>query len=215
MRRRSISLLGALFLGATTVALVPAHPASATGVCIGVLGAATTSAPMFYPVTAFSSAGTLLAVTQRSSTTANFTVNFGIVGCVTPVQINGFSASGTVNGWCGHSSATGVTSDGFRFAWISAGTVLVATGGVTGVASVVPDLLAGESCLSGADGFIVNAVGLKAHCALKSKGLTTLIVPIPPTNTLTGIGTQGLHVTTQPVGIHYWTKLCVPSVNLV
>lgn len=143
MKRRTATLLAAAIL-ATSVALLPfpsPTSASTTDVCV-VEGTATTTAPLTYP--AFGPA-----------VLAGFTFFFGIGQCLAKSSL---SATGVVHGWCGLSTGHGATDNvaPHEFAWLDVGGVLVLAGGLTGVATVTPNPLAGENCIDGADGFLVG-----------------------------------------------------------
>lgn len=64
---------------------------------------------------------------------------------------------------CGNGIGSGVLDDGagtHPFTAVWAGGTLTMWGGVTGAFVVVPDAANGESCVSGADVFIVNGVAV-------------------------------------------------------
>ena len=212
MKRPLASLLATTLAAGTVAALAPASPASAdTNVCAGT-GTAFTS-PIFYPVS-LTPSGTTANATVLAPNTGSFffLFTFGGVGACVPDLGKGLTATGTVSGWCGHSSGTGVTGQGHRFAWVEAGSLAVITGEVTGVAQVGPDpFVPGNSCFTGATQFLVNLAFVLSHCAvLKQKNLTAVTIPVPATHLLTppvfGISA---HVTTFPRTQHYWTKVCL------
>lgn len=155
MKRRIAMLLSATALAASVAVFAPTSPASATvdDVCAGEGLATLTGAAFTYPVV-----GHLKL--------ASFQFNFALGTCVTKLALN---ATGTVHGWCGFSVGEGVTGNGYYFQWQGVGGTLVLTGGVPGllalrlygVVNVEPNPIAGESCVSGADGFLViGAVAL-------------------------------------------------------
>ena len=183
MRRRLASLLAASLLGTALMMLAPASPANAVGVCVGAVGSATVAPGLTYPVTATPTG-------IRPAVQAGFGVVFplGTGTCVNTVgpTLKGLSATGTLSGWCGHSSGTGTTNTGEDFAYVSLGTLLVTTGELTGVVSAVPDTLAGHSCNSqnGAGGFIISGLAVKLTCMLGGLAGTTL-PPLGPLGTHT------------------------------
>src|SRR5688572_21137334 len=135
MRRRLASLLSAALLGSALMMLAPASPAGAQGLCVGALGDAVLGSGLTYPLTP-------AAPTVRPAVQTNFGVNFplGTAVCVNaPGALKSLSATGTLSGWCGHSSGAGTTNSGEDFTWVSAGHLLVVTGELTGVGNVVPD----------------------------------------------------------------------------
>lgn len=179
--RRLVSLVCATAFAAVLVVAAPT-PASANGVCAGATGTATLSTPLVYPG---------VELTPRS---AAFAVGFSVGACLNITTappgavVKSLTATGTLNGYCGTSSGTGVTGDGHSFSWVSAGTFLLLTGGLQGVVSAIPDAVNGESCLTGADVFVVSGVAVKQHCVVE-------LVFLQPTALL-----------------HYWTRICVVSV---
>ena len=208
MKRRIAAFLGATLAASALVLVAPAPPASAdTNVCAG-QGTATTS-PIFYPVRVVTT-GTTASVTVLAPNTASFAFAFGGLGVCAPGP-KSLTATGTVSGWCGHSSGTGVTGQGHRFAWVSAASKLILTGEVTGIVNAAPDpTIAGNSCLTGATTFIVTGAVVLYHCLiLKQKGLTTVTIPLPPIHTLTTVLSASLHATVTGGTQHYWTKVCV------
>lgn len=65
----------------------------------------------------------------------------------------------TASGWCDLGSGHGITQNGHRFAFIWVGKFVLFTGEVDGVGSLKPNTLAGESCLVGADNFLLEFAG--------------------------------------------------------
>lgn len=215
MRRRAATLILTALLAATATAAVPS-PASAVGACVGV-GVLHSGAPLFHHVIVtappFSPTTT---VTVTPPVTAAFAAGVTVGACAdvttTPspgVTFGNWSLTGIKSGWCGQSTGTGVTNDGHRFAWVEVGSKLLFTGDLVGfVSGYVPDVVAGQSCVTGATQFLMGwSVFAKVHCAAKSKGLTTL--PIPTTST-----TPFPNVNVQTGPSHYWTKVCVPNLLL-
>lgn len=207
MRRRLARLLpAALVLG--TLGFVPAPPAAAdTNVCAG-QGVANVGPGLTYPVTATTSTSPAVDVRVRQPRTAGFAFNFSLGTCA-PDLGKALNAGGVLTGWCGHSSGQGVTSNGHRFAWISAGGVMLFTGEVTGVGHAKPDpTWSNNTCNSvqGAFRFLIEFVVVLDHCRVIQTS-TLLTVPIPPFLTATTIGptTWGIH--TGPLNEH--VHICV------
>jgi hypothetical protein len=151
-------------IGAAVVAIIGTHvflrPVSAdTDLCLG-QGTATTGAPFFY-------------MGQGPPVNTGFVFNVSLGACLAKPSL---VAAGTVSGWCGLASGGGVTHNGHRFAWIAIGGLLVVTGDLVGTGNIMPNALAGESCTSGADNFLLTSVVLKVHC-VATKQKTTFIVP--------------------------------------
>lgn len=197
MRARLAAFLATTSIATALVALAPVSPASAdTNVCAG-QGSLTTG-PLVYPVTAT----TAPSVTINQPRTVAFAFGIGIGTCA-PDLGKSLTATGTLTGWCGLWSGQGITGQGHQFAWLAAGGVAVFTGELDGVALVTPNVLAGQSCLTGATSFLVTLVALLRHCLiLKSKNLHYLSV-VP--STLTKNPPVWIH--TGPPSIHYRTCL--------
>lgn len=70
---------------------------------------------------------------------------------------------GTLVGQCGAAVGWGTDADGHDFAFVWAGEVVVFEGEVNGVGLLHPDWLAGDSCLLGADTFIVAGAFARCH----------------------------------------------------
>ena len=127
---------------------VTSSPASAdVDVCAGT-GTATLNQPLTYPGIG-------------GPVTTGFSFGFTAGTCVFKA---GLSATGTVSGWCGLSSGQGETNSGHRFVWQGVGGELVLVGEVNGVVNAIPDALQGESCITGADRFLVQGAVEKSHC---------------------------------------------------
>ena len=218
--RRRIGIVVSAVLAATTITMLgPNRPASATSVCVVVLGTVNLSQGLVYPLTD-TTVGTVVGVpltttvTIHGSRTADFAFSFGQLNQCIPG--GNASASGTLHGWCGHSAGQGTTDDGFRFGYTSAGSILVVTGGLVGVANAIPNpLITGNSCIgTGASQFLVTGVVAKVHCSLAnvlSFGLTTIvpgdqkrlldILPIILT-------VHSLHVANDPIEAHHHVHVC-------
>ncbi|HEX7168512.1 MAG TPA: hypothetical protein VF230_16140 [Acidimicrobiales bacterium] len=145
-------LLGAALVSLlATAALFSYTPATASpDVCIG-QGTAVTGEPIFYPTGPSAPAGT----------TADFTLSIG--GCLAAPGEHGNSVSGVftdgllpLGNYCGHSEGH-ISAAGHEGDWVSAASILViyGTSGV-GVVNAVPDATKGESCVDGADEFLVT-----------------------------------------------------------
>lgn len=190
MKARVIAVASALLLAVGGFS--PTPPAAANG-CVGT-GVLVTGVPLTYPVSFTPSVG----LHQPPWSVFNLSTTGG--ACLPTLKT--FGATGVFNGWCGLNSGAGTTNTGHRFAWVNVGTVMVFTGGLVGVASVVPDTLNGESCLSGADVFLVTYGAAKVGCTVaKTKQL--LPIPVPP-HLLT---VQGVAVHSD--GFHMWLKVCI------
>jgi hypothetical protein len=203
MGGRRLAALWAATAVATGV-LAAAPPARATDVCTG-QGTAQTGTPLTYPVTA-SSGPARITVRQGRTTSWGFASTPGLALCA-PNLAKSLSAGGVMYGWCGLSFGSGATSNGSRFAWVGVGGTMVFTGGLVGTASVQPDVLANESCMTGADRFLVHYAVAKAGCSLtKSKGLVDSPVPVPPSlgplpGDVVWVHSDG--------SAHLWYKLCI------
>ncbi|HVF74980.1 MAG TPA: hypothetical protein VM938_08020 [Acidimicrobiales bacterium] len=91
--------------------------------------------------------------------TTTFSITFTAGTCALGL---GFAASGTLTGACGHFTGSGISNFGQRFALTSMGAVVVLTGRVTGVMTVVEDPTDAGSCTTGsARRFVVGAVFTK------------------------------------------------------
>jgi hypothetical protein len=165
MKRRMATLAALATLAGIMTVFVPSSPTQAAvhAVCAGT-GNAHLSAPLFYPVNPTT---TTIPLSPRS---ANFTFHLNglAAACVTvpgATVTGGPSATGTVHGWCGFSVGSGtVTGGGQAFSWIGIGSMLVVTGNATGVVNASPNLVAGDSCVSGADDFIITGVAVLTSC---------------------------------------------------
>lgn len=194
--KRHIACWSAALLVGSLGALVSASPASALDVCVGT-GTATTVAPLFYPVTATAAP----AVTVHAPTMTPWAFAAGVATCA-PALAKAMAATGVVSGWCGHSSGSGVTANGYRFAWVTAGGTMVFTGGLTGIGQVEANVFVGDTCVGGADDFLIEYAGVKTACGVtKTKSAT--VMPAPATTTTVG----PLTVVTAPWV--YFVKVCV------
>ena len=218
--RRRIAILASAVLAAVPalVTLGSSQPASATGVCAGT-GTASLSVGLVYPLsdttvnTGGPVPGLTTTVTVHGLRTANFGLTITTGACSDGTSL---SATGTLHGWCGHSAGTGVSGDGHLFGYTSAGSILVVTGGLVGVAHAAPDTVGGQSCNGatspGASVFIVAGAVAKVHCT--TDVLSTGLTGIPATQTLIGIlptaplTIHTVHVTTDAIEVHYRVHAC-------
>ena len=203
--RRRISLLLATVLAGTTMLFGPTQPASAAVVCAIGNGTVTVTPGILYPVLLGLGAAAGkdhlidIKIGDQGNALHAFTLGVSVGGCVhvdaSPTLAPG-AANGSLLGFCGHSTGTG-TINGETFAYVSAGTFLVLTGGAVGLASAVPTPLTG-SCghvatgaplpptttfglPGGATQFIVSGAGLGLNCG-GTTGVSQLVTV--PTLTL-------------------------------
>ncbi|HEX7165916.1 MAG TPA: hypothetical protein VF230_02940 [Acidimicrobiales bacterium] len=119
-------------------ALVPVvRPAAASPAQCVVQGTVVTAAPLFYPAIGPFSAGAF------------------DLGGVTCIPFHAATFNGQIGGWCGLANAFGVLS-GHGFVADLRGGELVFSGTVVGRLTFTPDATSGESCVSGADRFLVT-----------------------------------------------------------
>lgn len=125
-----------------------------------------------------------LVVDPLTPRTSGFFVSLTVGTCVVK---GGVSMAGTISGWCGFSSAQGITDTGHRFVFINVGTALLFTGDVDGAGTSTANAMAGQSCVGGATNFLINlAVDLR-HCTI----------------------TKTKHETRDPLfGVVFWAKVC-------
>ena len=168
MRRRMALLVAVTAVsGVMTMFSPTSTPAQADvhGACVGVVGNAHLHDTLTYP-------------THGPSKSASFTFHFDPAVCVDldpPGVATTISATGTVHGWCGLSTGSGVTSTGTTFGWVGVGGDLVLTGGLSGDVHATPNLATGDSCTTGADDFVVSGAAVGHSC--------TVGVSVPPTTT--------------------------------
>lgn len=205
MRRRLAILLAAALAASTFAVLAPTRPAVAdTDACAGT-GTAIVGAPgLLYPGVGNSvtTTGTTTNSTVQLARKLPFSFAFHSPPQGTCSFKAGLFATGLVSGWCGHSWGTGVTDNGHRFAWVQAGPSWVITGELDGLIQAVPDVLAGESCATGALGFVIAGAVELRHCAASKTKSETLTPDIPDELAL------NVHVTTNN-DQHMWHKACV------
>jgi hypothetical protein len=212
--------------------LAPASPASASPCVVG-LAAASVTPGLLYPVTGplITKSGNQLRVDWNNGHTTG--ASWSILIPIASTCPGGISASGTLNGYCGHSAGTGTDTAGHLIAWTSLGGFLVLTNELTGVAHATPDpLIVNNNCLhlgsvfgtgppkgalpSGATRFLVSGAVWRFNCPA-SQLTTTLTGLIPPQQSVlttlpihvplfTPIGlVDNVHVST-PHGLHVHTS---------
>ena len=183
MTRRLAVFLSALLAAGTLVALAP-QPAGAVEVCAGE-GTAVTGAPLTYP-----------GLSTSAQTAFTFAFIFGACPHIPTGTTNKtLTATSWVLGWCGFSSGAGITGNGDLFAWVGLGDFLILTGHTVGLVHTTPDVLNGESCITGADVFIVTGAVVLSNC-------TSLLGP--DIDQLTGLPNgDDFHV--------FFNSPCVPS----
>ena len=200
MRHRRASILGATLAVSALAMASPVSPASAdTNVCVG-QGVAVTG-PLVYPTTVTTTTAPSAIVTVQAPRTVGFAFNI-VLGTCAPDFGKGLAATGALSGWCGHSSGTGVTAQGHRFALLGAGSFLLLTGGVTGVVNTFHDLLiAHNDCLDGATNWFVTGVLLLTHCPTVENRIS-LTIPIPVTLSTTTVAGLTVSIHTGPTSVH-------------
>ena len=209
MKRRAAAVFLAACTAAAAVVTTPS-PAAAVAVCTG-QGVLMTGTPIYHHVIVTGG----VVVTAPVTTYFAASITIGACAGVTTSPTLGitvgdpFTLTGTKSGWCGQSTGTGVTNRGSRFAWVEVGSKMIFTGELVGIVSgYVPDVLAGQSCVTGATRFLMGwSVFAETHCLSKSKTSGTL--PLPSTSTTP---VSGVDVHTAPV--NYWGSLCVPTPSL-
>lgn len=153
MRRRLSAFLVTGSAAAIFVMFAADRPASAAWVCTGE-GTAATNSPVFYPG---------LGPTPDNGFV--FALEFGLCAhSGTGTTGKTVTATGVFLGWCGLSSGLGTLGQGDLFAWIGVGGILVLTGHIAGVVDALPDLVNGESCITGADRFVIAGAILLPNC---------------------------------------------------
>lgn len=203
--RRRLLLLVAVFVAAGTLVLL-ASPARAVpaNVCAGT-GKLFTG-PLVHLVT-ISLAVPPSAVTVTQPRTVGFALTL-FTGTCAPDLTKVFTATGTLNGWCGLVSGAGATANGQRFAFVGIGTALVFTGEVTGMMTWTANATKGENCNHGALSFTVATIPVvaKGPCGgPKAKTATTIPIPATLTSVFVPPGfVVGFH--TGPVTVH--SKVC-------
>lgn len=211
MRRQAAIFFLAAAMSATAFMAVPST-AHAVAVCVG--QGVLQSGPMYHHVIVTTppfSPTTGVRVTAPVTTGFGASIVLGTCAGVTTtpspqLTLDTLFLAGIKSGWCGQSTGMGVTNHGRGFAWVEVGSKMVFTGAMVGLVSAYfPNVLAGQSCLTGATEFIMGwSVFAESHCFTKSKTSTTL--PIPTTSTTPF---PNVDVRTGPV--NYWLNLCLPN----
>lgn len=165
MRRRLAALLSAALVAGAMSMSAPASPASAAEVCFGVGSATVGGDGLYYPGGVFG-----------GYRVTGFHFVLDRAGACVP-SFSGASAGGTVQGYCGHSTGSGTANNTYDFVWTSAGSVLVITGELTGVAVAFPAVFAAQSCHTGALAFDVHGAVYASNACLQF-GLTELLTTI-------------------------------------
>ncbi|HEX2039386.1 MAG TPA: hypothetical protein VHF47_06595 [Acidimicrobiales bacterium] len=93
---------------------------------------------------------------------------------------------------------------------MSVGGTLIITGGLVGSVTAAPDALSGQSCATGALGFIIAGGVAFVHCTTFKNKLDTLVtVPDPVLHTLTTVAGTTVHFTIPGGNYHIWHRLCI------
>jgi hypothetical protein len=148
MKRVIGSFLAAALIAGLAIIGTPAPASAGAEVCAGV-GTAQLSSPVFYP---------LLGPPANGGFNMGYTVGL----CT---ETANFFATGGYGGplggaHCGLSTGGGVANGHHSFSWIGAGSLLVVFGGVDGVVNASPNVLAGQSCTSGATNFLITGAAV-------------------------------------------------------
>jgi hypothetical protein len=211
--RRRIAALAATGLVAAAMA-APSQPASAD-VCGGV-GTAAVTPGLLFPVGGplVTKTGNQLTVRWNNEHVAGAAWAFGGPGTICLPSGTPFTAGGTLQGYCGHSTGVG-TSGPHLVSWTSIGPFLFLTHEVTGLAVAIPDpTIANNTChhfgdffgtpppvghlpLTGALTFIVGGLVHRANCGFFEFLTTTLTAKLPVDGT-TGVLTTVPHLNAPP-----------------
>lgn len=242
MRRRLAALLAATLVAGALAALAPAGPASATtAVCAG-NGSASVTPGLLYPIglplvtlnlrTPATLGQRVIVTFNNELQSSSWSFNLDTGTCP------GLMASGTLKGYCGHSTGSGFTNTGHLLAWTSIGGLLLITNEVTGAVNAIPDPLNPDnSCLHagdvtvhtdtglttqspppaqqlghGAHDFIITGGAVLAHCnASTLPTLTTLLLTLGTVTVLDPI----YHITFPLLNVHVSIHACTsPSTTL-
>lgn len=230
MRRKLLASLSAVLIASVAMVLAPARPAAAD-VCAAPAIPAAVPAGLLGPVNP----------PQIELTGQQLTILFpdgysaGVAWSLTGGVCTGggtVAATGTLQGYCGHSTGTGTSGPDHLVAWTSIGTFLILTHEVTGVVSAIPDpTITGNSCIhggsvlgntlgtplpSGALTFIVTGAVWRVNCTVEQ--LQTTLVLTGGVSTLTDIPHQNLphfglvsniHVTIPGAHAHVSVHECI------
>jgi hypothetical protein len=178
MKRRMTMLAAVTIVSGLVTVFSPTSPAQSAihSTCTGT-GNAHLDNTFFYPVNSTTTAPPL------SPRSANFTfhLNGTAAACVTgtTTTLGGPSATGQVHGWCGLSVGSGAVTGGGSFSWVGIGSWLSLSGQVSGLVNATPNLFTGDSCVSGADDFIVTGEAEIKSCSILTSQPVT-ISAIPP-----------------------------------
>lgn len=212
MRRKVAACCFAASLTALAVATTaPPTAATVTAACAG-QGQAVLTQGFLYPLLpSVSTSGSTVTTTLEGAETAGFNFNLTVGACLPSGSLN---ATGTVTGYCGHAAGSGVTADGHTFGFTVVGSLLVVTGGLTGVTHAVPDpLVPSNSCAEPGSAKVFILTGGVAKCTGSIlTSLTTLSTAVPgtPAQNLTTLGTTvSNHTTVKPQSVHLSVHVCV------
>jgi hypothetical protein len=144
MKRAVTSVLAPVLIASVCVVGTPRTATADTEVCAGI-GTAQLSGPVYYPGFGPPANG-------------GFNLGFLIGACSSSGD---FRATGGYGGplggaYCGLSTGGGVANGHHSYAWIEAGGIVIVFGGVDGVWVYSPNVLAGQSCVSGVTQFLVT-----------------------------------------------------------
>ena len=171
MRRRIAAFLATMLAAGGLMVFANAQPANAVWICAG-QGTAATGQPVFYP-----------GLNPATNPPNTFTFLFSLGACAhlpSGTTNKTIAATGEFLGWCGLSSGLGNLAQGDLFAWIGIGSMLVLTGHIVGLVNATPDVLAGESCVTGADRFLVTGFVVLLNCtSLLGPDVDTLTPSLP------------------------------------
>ena len=137
--RRLLLCAALLFGGLAVTTPVEAHTDACTGV-----GTMTTTTPLWFR-----------DPSPQPITTSQFTMVFNAGACGT----KGFSAQGTLTGWCWDFWGYGITNSGHRFAVTVTKGAATFTGEFQGGGTVTPD----PTCIPSAYRHVMTASAAKAH----------------------------------------------------
>ncbi|HEX2038789.1 MAG TPA: hypothetical protein VHF47_03540 [Acidimicrobiales bacterium] len=214
MRRRIGALWAAALCSSSLIILASPQPAAASELCAGSSALEVGAPGLFHPgigtTTTTSGTGGASVTVHALPKLLPFILVPSTVGicALGPFSV---SAGGLVSGWCGHSWGAGVTNNGFRFTWVSVGRIVTYVGGVVGRAVIFENVLAGQSCFTGAKSFLTAGTIEFVHCSFFKNKLDTLVlsVPDPLFHTLVPVGSTSVHLTVAGGNYHVWHKLCI------
>jgi hypothetical protein len=187
--RKALVPVVVLVTAAASLVVSIADAEAHTDACLG-NGTLVTAAPLLYPPT---------------PATTPFSATFVTGTCVASGPLG---MSGVISGSCGVANGVGTTGSGhsFSFAWM--GATITFVGDVQGTMQIGPDVFQGESCLTGADRFLLGGAVTLVHALLPSGGPSGPSTECTTGNvtdgTVTGIETR---LKIQTVGTDLW--VCV------